>query len=119
MLVSMGGNAGDGKVVDGKVISDVVASKTSDTRDSKYVASKGGDVGDNGGMIRTCGGGDEGGAEVSGANGVDDVDGGNIVSCVDRPPARPLARPPAQPPPRPLARPPPHPLARPPPLRNG
>ena len=37
----------------------------------------------------TCGAVDEGGVEVSGrvevsgANGVDDVDGGNIVSCVD------------------------------------
>ena len=31
MVVLMGGNAGDGKMVDGEVIFDVVASKTGDT----------------------------------------------------------------------------------------
>ena len=45
------------------------------------VASKGGDVSDNSGM--TCGAIDEGIVEASGANGVDDADGGNIVSFVD------------------------------------
>ena len=46
------------------------------------VASKGGDVSNNSGM--TCGAIDEGIVEASGANGVDDADGGNIVSFVDR-----------------------------------
>ena len=41
----------------------------------------------------TCGVVDEGGVEVSGANGVDDVDCGNIISCVDRPPTRLRPRP--------------------------
>ena len=86
--VSIGSNVDDGKVVNGRMISgmviyDVVASRTGDIRDGKHVASKGGDLGDNGGM--TCGPIDEGGVEALGANGVDDVDGGNvIVSCVDR-----------------------------------
>ena len=85
----MGGNVGDCKVVDGKVIFDVVASKTGDIGDGKYVASKDGDIGDNGGMTgMTCGVVGEGGVEVSGANRVD-VDSGNIVSCVDRPPPLP------------------------------
>ena len=80
----MGDNTSYGKVVDDKVIYDVLTSKTGDTGDSKHVAFKGGDVGDNGGMTgMTCGEVDEGGVEVSGANGVDDVDGGIIVSCVD------------------------------------
>ena len=46
-----------------------------------------------GGMIgMTCGVGDEGSVEVLGANRVDDVDGGNIISCVDRPLAQPPPR---------------------------
>ena len=40
-------------------------------------------MGDNGGM--TYGVKVTSGVEVSSANGVDDVDGGNIVSCVERP----------------------------------
>ena len=63
----MRGNLGDSKVVDGK-----------------HGTFKGGDVGDNCGMIGvTCGAEVSGGLEVLGANGVDDVDGGNIVSCVE------------------------------------
>ena len=62
-MVTMGGNAGDGKM-----IYDVATSKTGDIGDGKHVASKGEDVGDNGGMTgMTCGAVDEGGAEVSGA----------------------------------------------------
>ena len=93
MVVSIGSNAGDGKVVDGRtilgmVISNVVASRTGDVGDGKHVAFKGRDVNDNGGM--TCGEVDEGGVEASGANGVDDVDGANIiVLCVDRSPRPP------------------------------
>ena len=57
MVVSMGSNASDGKVVDGRmisgmVISDVVASRIGYIGDGKHFASKGGDVGVNGGM--TC-----------------------------------------------------------------
>ena len=93
MVVSMGGNASDSKVVDSKVITDVVTSKSDDTCDDKHVASGGGMIG------LTCGAVDEGGVEVWVANGVDDVDGGYIVSCVDQPPARPPSRPPPHPPP--------------------
>ena len=57
--------------------------------------SKGGDVGDNGGM--TCGAVDESDVEALGANGVDD--GGNIISSVDLHACRP-ARPPPFPRPR-------------------
>ena len=57
-------NVDDGKVVDGK-----------------HVASKGGDMCDNSGI--TCRVEVSGGVEVLGANGVNDVDGGNIVSCVE------------------------------------
>ena len=64
---------------------------------SYLVASKDGDVGDNSGM--TCGAIDEGIVEASGANGVDDVDGGNIVSFVDRHACQPT-RPPPLPRPR-------------------
>ena len=67
----------------------MVVSMTSDIGDGRQVASKGGEgrnVGDNG--VMTCGTVYEGGVEASGANGVDDVDGGNIISHVDR-----LARP--------------------------
>ena len=49
----MGGNVGDGKVGDDKVISTAMETGSGDTRDGKYVVCKGGDVGDNGGM--TCG----------------------------------------------------------------
>ena len=71
----------------------MVASRTSDIEYDKHVASKGGDVGDNDGM--TCGAVDDGGVEASGENGVDDVDGRNIiVSCVDWPACLPpLPRP--------------------------
>ena len=64
MVSSMRGNASDGKVEDGK-----------------HVASKGEDVGDNGGM--TCGAEVLGGVEISSANRVNDVDGDNIVSLVE------------------------------------
>ena len=53
----MGGNVGDGKVRDDKVISTVMEVSFCDTGDGKDVVYKGGDVGDDGGM--TCG------AEVS------------------------------------------------------
>ena len=76
---------------DPSVISDVVASRTDEIGDCKHVASKRGDIGDNGRM--TCGAVNEGGVEASCANGIDDVDGGNIiVACVDqstRPPPFP------------------------------
>ena len=54
------------------VISNAMASRIGDIGDGKHVASKGRDAGDNGGM--PCGAVDEGGVEVLGANGVDDVD---------------------------------------------
>ena len=54
---SMGGNVGDGKVGDDKVISTTMEAGSYDTEDDKDVVYKGGDVGDNGGMIY--------GAEVS------------------------------------------------------
>ena len=47
----------------------------------------------------TCGAKDKGGVkvsghvEVSGANEVDNVNGGNIVSCVDQPPPCSASRP--------------------------
>ena len=61
MVVLMGNNAGDDKLVDGTrlgmVISDVVASRIGDIGDGRItfgvVVSKGGGVGDNGGT--TCG----------------------------------------------------------------
>ena len=52
MVVSMGGNVGDDKVVNGEVISNVVEFKIGDIGDGKHVASKARDVGNNGGMIR-------------------------------------------------------------------
>ena len=88
MVVSWGGNACDGKVVDGKVLSNVLIFKIGDIRNGKHVASEDGDVGDNGGLIGTCRTIDEGDVKVLGANRVDDVDCGNIVSYVDRLPAR-------------------------------
>ena len=54
---SMGGNVGDGKVIDDKVICIFMEVGSDDTRDGKDVVFKGRDVGDNGG--KTCG------AEVS------------------------------------------------------
>ena len=54
---SMGGNVGDGKVGDDKVISIAMEASYDDTGDGKDVVCKRGDVGDNDGM--TCG------AEVS------------------------------------------------------
>ena len=57
MVSSMGGNVGDGKVRDDKVISTAMEACSCDTEDDKDVVYKGGDVGDNGGMIY--------GAEVS------------------------------------------------------
>ena len=57
MVSSMGGNLGDGKVKDDKVISTAMEAGSSDTGVCKDMICKGGDVGDNGGM--TCG------AEVS------------------------------------------------------
>ena len=53
----MGGNVGDGKVRDDKVISTVMEVGSGVTENGKDVVCKRGDVGDNGGM--TCG------AEVS------------------------------------------------------
>ena len=50
---SMGGNVGDGKVEDDKVISTVMEVGIGNTEDGKYVVYKGGNVGDNDGM--TCG----------------------------------------------------------------
>ena len=50
---SMGGNVGDGKVGDDKVISTAIEVGSGDTGDDKDVVCKRGDVGDNGGM--TCG----------------------------------------------------------------
>ena len=50
---SMGGNVGDDKFGDDKVISTVMEPGSGDTGDSKDVVCKWGDVGDNGGM--TCG----------------------------------------------------------------
>ena len=91
MVVSWGGNACDSKVVDGKVLSNVLILKIGDIRNGKHVASKDGDVGDNGGLIGTCKEIDEGDVKVLGENRVDYVDCGNIVSYVDRPP--PLPRP--------------------------
>ena len=49
------------------MISNVVTSRISDIEDGKHVTSKGGDVGDDGGM--TCGVVDEGGVEASSENG--------------------------------------------------
>ena len=50
-LVSlMGGNVGDGKVGDDKVISTAMEADSGDIRDGKDVVCKGGDMGDNGGM---------------------------------------------------------------------
>ena len=54
---SMGGNVGDDKVRDDKVISIAMEAGSGDTGYGKDVVCKRGDVGDNGGM--TCG------AEVS------------------------------------------------------
>ena len=73
MVSSIGDNAGDGEVVDGK-----------------HVASKGRDVGDNGGM--TCGAKVSSGVEYSGGmkvSGGMEVSSGNIISSVERPAARP------------------------------
>ena len=72
----MSSNASDVKVVEGRtisgmVISDVVVFKVDDIGDGNHVASKHGDVGDNGGI--TCGAIDEGGVEASGAKAEDDV----------------------------------------------
>ena len=53
----MGGNVGDGKFGDEKVIFTTMEAGSGDTGDGKDVVCKRGDVGDNGGM--TCG------AEVS------------------------------------------------------
>ena len=53
LVSSMGGNVGDGKVIDDKVISTVMEVSSGDTRDGKDVVYKGRDVGNNGGM--TCG----------------------------------------------------------------
>ena len=57
MVSWMGGNVGDGKVGDDKVIYTAMEASSSDIEDGKDVVCKEGDVGDNGGM--TCG------AEVS------------------------------------------------------
>ena len=53
IVSSMGGNVGDGKVGDDKVISTAMEAGSGDIGDGKDVVCKGGDVGDNGGM--TCG----------------------------------------------------------------
>ena len=48
------------------------------------MASKGGEGGDVSDDGMTCGAVDEGGVEASGANRVDDVDGGNIISSINQ-----------------------------------
>ena len=57
MVSLIGGNVGDGKVGDDRVISTALEAGSNDNEDGKDVVCKGGDVGDNGRM--TCG------AEVS------------------------------------------------------
>ena len=48
----MGGNVGEGKVEDDKVISTAMEASSGDIEDDKDVIYKGGELGDNGGM--TC-----------------------------------------------------------------
>ena len=86
---------GDGRLVDNRVVSGVVAFVGGNTSDGIVVSdttcSKGEGLGK--GDDRSEGGS----VEASGANGVDDVDGANMVSggCIDRRgcrPARPSSR---------------------------
>ena len=49
---SMGGNVGEGKVEDDKVISTAMEASSGNAKDGKDVICKRGDVGNNGGM--TC-----------------------------------------------------------------
>ena len=73
IVASMGGNTGDGRVV------------------SNTTCSNGKGVSEDNGR------GERGSVEASGANGVDDVDGANMVSgrCIDHQGCRP-ARPPSR-----------------------
>nr|CAN62345.1 hypothetical protein VITISV_006920 [Vitis vinifera] len=89
VVVSSRQSRGDGRLVDSGVVSSIMT--------SGIVASMRGNTGD-GRVVSnmTCSKGEGGSMEASSANGVDDVDGANMVSggCIDRRGCR-LAHPPS------------------------